>query len=542
MRLVIHLYNIIKQNNKIFFLIVVLIFSSFYVFHYVFSYSDTFTAADGVQKDFQDEDFIFEYTAAKNFILKGFVYLLFLPDYSNDFKKESLPVFYTHNPPLPSVIQGLWLKIGLNIFQSRAIYVLISLSGIIFLYLFIVNIASIPAAVFASIFLVTNFSGFLALADHNHYALGFPLLLGYLWAHSIQSPKKYFIIPVISLISSLTSYMFLPFIIILEFLFFIFQKDRKLFFNSVFAAIGGVMIHIIQNIIALSPILAWQDMWLTVQNRFYGIPSRQELLIFYQNHNLALFGADKLLISEPISNYIHSVLIPFRLFKTPLFIATITAFIFCAKRQGNFYKSRRILIPAFLAFFIWHASIVQTIGAYPPIFHIFLTIFLGIILSDLLCIFIKNYYFNKLSVKNIIIGVAILLAIIMIIFKYFTWAGGSKNEESLLNLSKTLAEYQGKTFFTNIFPPIISFGTQGWTVGSCNYEGLMNLDVSRCYSKFTDLSNKELVPDYILLSSRFFAFDCSNDCFSKLKNDLASKYKLVEEVNNGGDIIYQIKK
>lgn len=536
---IIHLYNAIKQNNKIFFLILILIFASFYIYSHIllYSYKDISLTIGGAA-----EEALFEYVPGQNFALKGFNRLIWLPDYSTDFKKDSQPIFYTHNPPLPSIIQGLIIKIGLNIFQSRIIYILISLVGIGFLYLFIANIASITAAIFSSILLIINFSGFLSLAANNHYALGFPLLFGYLWAHSIQSPKKYLIVPVIFLIASLTSYAFLPFIIILEFLFFIFQKDRKLFFSSIGAAIGGIMIHIVQNIIALTPAIAWQDIWLTISNRLYGIPNRQELLNFYQNHNLVLWGADKLLIQNSMGAYIHSVLIPFRLFKTSLFIAIISAFILCAKHQGNFYKNRQILIPAFSAFFIWHASIVQTIGAYPPIFHIFLAIFLGIILSDLLYVFIKDYRFDKLPVKNIAIKIAILLAIIMIVFKYLAWTGKFKNDDGLINLLKTTEEYQGKTFFTNLsMPHIISFKTGNWVVGSCLPDGLLNLDTSRCYSKFTALKGEYLIPDYILLSSRSFAFNCQNDCFLKLKKDLAEKYQLIEEANKGENIIFKVK-
>lgn len=538
MRFIVYLYNIIKQNNKIFFLIIILIFALFYVFSNLSLTDDVSTAAGGVQ-----EEFIMEYLQGKNFALKGFTRLYFLQDESTDFRKDSQPIFYTHNPPLPSIIQGLIIKMGFNILQSRIIYIFISLTGIIFLYLFVANIASITAAIFSSILLIVNFSGFLSLADHNHYALGFPLLFIYLWAHSIQSSKKYFIVPIISLISSLASYMFLPLIIILEFSFFIFQKDKKMFFNSIFAIIGGLMIHMVQNIIALTPAIAWQDIWLTISNRLYGVPSRYELLNFYQNHNLALWGTGELLISKSIYIFIHSVLIPFRLFKTPLFIAIISALIFCIKRRGNFYKSRQILIPVFLAFFIWHISIVQTIGAYPPIFHIFLAIFLGVILGDLLYVFIKDHRFDKLSVKNIAVKTTILLAIIMAIFKYFLWAGKISKDEGLSNLLKMAAKYQEKTFFTNLsMPSTISFKTGNWVVGSCLPNGLLNLDVSRCYSKFTALKGEYLIPDYILLSSQSFAFDCSGDCFSKLKNDLAFKYKLIEETNGGRDIIYQVKK
>ncbi len=504
---------------KFIFLPIILIFAFFYIFSNLTINNEIPMNSGGVE-----DEFIVEYIQGKNFALKGFAHLYFLQDESTDLTKNSQPVFYTLNPPLPSLLQGLIIKIGLNIIQSRIIYIIISLTGLAFLYLFIADIASIPAAVISSVLLIINFSGFLSLVDHNHYALGFPLLFIYLWAYSIKSPKKYFIIPIIFLISSWASYMLLPFMIILGFLFFIFEKDKKLFFSSAAAAMVGIFIHIIQNILALTPAIAWQDILLTAQNRLYGIPSRHELLKFYQDHNLTLWGTEKLLISSPINEYLHSASIPFRLFKTPLFVAIISAFVFYIKRQGNFYKSRRILIPIFLAFLIWHFSIVQTVGAYPPIFHICLAIFLGVILSDLLSVFIQNFSLNKLSFKKISIKILILSAILLISSKYFTWAGKISNDENLSNLLKISAEYQGKTFFTNlIMPNAISFKTGNWTVGSCLPPGILNLDASYCYSKFTTLTGKQLIPDYILLSSRSFAFDCSEDCVLNLKKKLAVK-------------------
>ncbi len=272
-----------RQNKKIVCLVLVLVFTSVVVYKYVFSDSNISPTARG-----NNEEFIAEYTAGTNFSLKGFNRLFFLSDYSTDFKKDGQPIFYTHNSVLVSVIHGLLIKIGLNILQSRIVFTLISLFGIVFLYLFISEIVSVTAAVLVCIFLVVNFSGFLSLVDHNGYSFGFPLLFGYLLMRCGQSPKKYFIVPIIFLISSLMSYMLLAFMLIIESLFFILEKNKKIFFSVILFVIGGVFIHIIQNMLALTPIVALQDIWLTIQNRFFGTIPRIELLDFYQKHNLVL--------------------------------------------------------------------------------------------------------------------------------------------------------------------------------------------------------------------------------------------------------------
>lgn len=541
-------------TSRLFYLILVLIFALFYIFTNLAINNDVSTAAGGVQ-----EEFITEYLMGKNFALKGFSRLYFLPDQSTDFIENSPPLLYTHNPPIPSLLHGLLIKLGLNLLQSRIFYIFISLTGFAFLYLFIANIASVTAAVFVSVLLIINFNGFLSFIDHNHYALSFPLLFIYLWAYSAQSPKKYFVIPIIFLISSWTSYMFLSFMMILGLLFFIFNKDKKLFFYSISAAVAGISLHLIQNIIALGPALAWQDLWFTIQNRMYGTPTRQELLSFYQNHNLALWGGQKLIASQSIIGYFRGVIAPLVLFKTPLIIAIIATLTLYFKRQGNFYKNRKILIPIFSAFLIWRMMIEQTIGVYPPIFHIFLAIFLGIILSDLITGVFMDYPINLraipgfikmrsmssfgVEVKNIAIKILILIAIVLIIFKYFNWAGKIGDDAGLSNLLRISEKYRQKTFFTNIFMPnTISFKTGTWAIGGCLPEGLLNIDASSCYSKVTTRKNEDLMPDYILLSTQSFAFDCSEKCYADLKENLNNKYQFIEETSDNDIVIFQVKK
>lgn len=522
------------MNRKTIFLILVLIFSASVAFNHVFLYSEISTASGGTQ-----EDFILEFTAGKNFTLKGFSKLFFLPDYSTDFTQNSQPVFYTHNPPLPAVVQGFLIKIGLTLFQQRIFYAIISLLGVVFLYLFVSGAASVTAAVFSSVFLTLNFSGFVGLIDHSSYSFSFPLLFGYLWLRHSRSPKKYIIAPIIFLISSFVNYMLLGFMLIVEFFLFIFEKDKKLFFWSVLGGISGVAAHIVQNMVALTPVVAWQDIWMTIKNRICANPTRDEMLIFYQRHNLVLWGSNSI---APVSSYLRGFIMPFYLFKVPLALGAISFFVSYFSRRENIYKNIKIIIPLFLAVLIWQALFLPTIGQHPLFFHSFLVVFLGIILGDLIHFLTKEFNKNSLMIfKNLALKALILLAVILIVFKYFVWAGGFANDEDLSNLLKTLKSYQGKTFFTNIMPPTVSFGTKTWTVGHCLPEGLVNLDPAKCYAKFVSLEDKKLIPDYILLSSQFFSFRCGSECFLKLKNDLASKYKLVEEANNGKNMIYKVK-
>jgi len=525
-------------NKKILFLILILAFGLFYIFNFVFSYKDISLASGGTQ-----EDFILEYNAGKNFSIKGFGKLFFLPDYSTDFKMDSQPVFYTHNPSLPSVLQGFLIELGFDVFHSRIFYTMISLAGIAFLYLFISTIASVPAAVFTSLLLVLNFSGFLSLADHNQYSLSFPILFSYLWLRYTNIPKKYLIIPSLFFVAVFANFMLAAFMLILEVLLGIFEKNMKLSFLAFLAVIGGGVFHIIQNMIALTPFIAFQDIWFTVQNRFFSTPSRIELLSFYQANNMVLWGSNA---APPLSSYLFGAIRPFYLLKVPLVIGGIFTFFFYVFKRGSVYKNRKFIIPLFLSVFMWQVLFLPTIGNHPLFFHAFLAIFLGMVVSDLFYELIEKIMPNKdffnMFLGNVFLKIIIFLAVGIIGWKYFVLAGSFSDDKRLSDILTVLESYKDKTFFTNIAPNTVSFKTGAWSVGFCLPEGLIDIDTSNCYSKFSGLSDKKLIPDYILLSSRTFAFKCPHECFSDLKNKLTLKYELVEEINNGEDIIYKVKK
>ena len=525
-------------NKKNLFLILVLIFGIFYIFNFVFSYKDISLASGGTQ-----EDFILEYNAGRNFALKGFVKLFFLPDYSTDFEKNSQPIFYTHNPSLPSAVQGFLIKIGFNVFQSRIFYSLISLSGVAFLFLFLSESVSLPAAVFSSIFLIVNFSGFLSLVDHNQYSLSFPILFGYLWVRYGNMPKRYFIVPLIFFIASFANYMLAGFMLISELLFGIFEKNMRLFFFCFLSVSVGAIIHIMQNMSALTPSIALQDIWLTAQNRFFSIPPRKELLNFYQAHNMVLWGSNE---RAPMVSYLLGAIRPFYLFKIPLAVGGIFTFILYIFRRGCIYKNRKFIIPLFLAVFIWQIVFLPTIGNHPLFFYAFLVIFLGMAVGDLFYGLIekikpdKDFYIFLL--KNFIFKIIMLLAIVIIGWKYFIWAGNFSNDKKLSDILAMLENYRNKTFFTNITPNTVSFKTDAWSIGSCLPEGLLNIDASNCYSKFSGAGNAELVPNYIFLSSYAYAFKCSRECFLGLKAKLSLKYELVEETADGENVVYKVEK
>ncbi len=524
--------DFLERNGKVLFLVLILIFASFQSLGYVLSYRDIAFNIGG-----SAEDFILHYTAGENLALKGFSQLIFLPDYSTEFSQNAQPIFYTHYPSLTAISSGIMIKVGLNVLQQRMIFAIISLLGVFFLYLFVSRVASVTAAVFSSILLIINYGAYINWLDQGDFALGYPLFFSYLWLRSSQSKNKYFVIPLIFLISSFLNYAFLAFMVILELLFYIFEKDKKLFLGSLLAAMTGIVVHIVQNMIALTPLVAWQDIWLTIQNRLYGIPTRADLFSFYQAHNLVLWGVNP---PVPLRQYLWSIVAPFYLFKASLITGALALFIFGISRQSNIYKNRKILVILLLGTLLWLGLIRQTIGSYALAVNAFIIIFIGLVLSDLFS-FLRQTFLEELSVKKVLNIVTVLLIMSFVLFKYQVRAGGINNDRNMSNLFDTLENYKGKTFFTNMLATTVSYKTQNWTVGSCSSSGLKNLDASQCYSKFVALEDDKLMPDYVLVSDNFSNLDCLSDCRLKLRGDLVSRYKLVEEINEGGETIFQVK-
>lgn len=544
---------IFKKNKEFIIIALILTLAAIKVFGYVLMYQD-------ISPNGAPEEFMIDYIAGKNFAIKGFGKLFFLADYSTDLQKDSPPVFATHTPSLVMIINGLMIKLGLNIFEMRMIYTAISLTGILFLFLFIAQIANLWSAVIASLLLIINYNGYLVWADHQLYAFWYAIFFGYLWARFAFPQKKYILAPLFILIASLFSHIIWGYLIAAEIIFYLFEKNRKILLLSFLFSAIGILSHLIPLFLALGWQTVWQDFFLTVSNRIFSYPPKEQLIAFYQAHHLALFGSSHFNDSSLWEYINNNILKPLWFFRIQLGWSIFILFLLAYFKMGYSYKNWKIILTIFLAGSFWHIffpAMAQNYGI-PFAYTAFLVVFFGLILGDLMEVIYNIFYkkipfFEKTLELSILAVCLIIFSIYTITNHYFNRVGhlsGDKNliqegrlseDKNLIREIETLRRYNGKTFFTNIFPTNVSFATGAWTIGSCPADGLVNLDPAECQSKFA-VQSENLKPDYILLSYRYSPFPCYGDCFGQLKKRLEEKYDLVEEINGGISVIFKVIK
>lgn len=533
------LISFIKKNKEPIILILILALAAIKIFSYVLLYKD-------VSPNGAPEEFIIDYTAGKNFVIKGFAKLFFLADYSTDFQKNSPPIFATHTPSLSMIFNGLMIKLGLNVLQIRITYAFVALFGVFFVFLFVKRISSILAAIISSLFLIINYGGYINWADHQVYSFYYVLFFGYLWARYTFPKKKYVIVPLIFLFTSLFSHIIWGYILAAEIILYFFEKDKKLLLLSFLLSGVGILSHLIRLVFALGIETVWYDFLFTLFNRVISYPPKEILISFYQEHNLALWGSSSL--KSSFVGYLFSLFRPFRQFGIQLFLSIIVLFLLSIFRYGSSYKNLKIIITLFLANFFWHIFFPAMAQNYNIPFGLtsFLVVFFGLVLADLAAVSYKIWSKKISFFRNNIEAIFLLLVLISlsglsIAGQYFISFGHFETDQDFLVEMKTLKNYRGKTFFTNIFPTNVAFATETWAVGSCSPRGLISLDVSWCQSRFV-VREEILVPDYILVSSRYSPFPCSAGCLEELKENLDLKYNLVEKINDGRSLIYKVGK
>ncbi|MCK5534282.1 glycosyltransferase family 39 protein [bacterium] len=173
------------------------------------------------------------------------------------------PYFYTHYPPLPSIINGLLRKVGFNnLFCFRLFSVFLSflmLTMLYFLIKFLFNDASL--ALIGTIYAgLTPY--FLFFADnvgkhlYNEFFMIGTILFFILFDK--KSEKKYLILTwVFAFLLSLTSYGYIPFILVFFWgYYFILRKDWPIKYLLIFSSsiFCGLFLHFAQNVWALGSI------------------------------------------------------------------------------------------------------------------------------------------------------------------------------------------------------------------------------------------------------------------------------------------------
>jgi hypothetical protein len=205
-------------------------------------------------------------------------------------------LFYTHFPSGPDFILALFLKLGFGEVLIRKILIVVSLSSLIFLWLILKKI-KIPALLIGattSSFL-WSYPNFWSYTDHYAFAYFYPsLFLGILgFVKVLKNEKNAYKLLVISFTFSYTT-AFISFVILataaLAISIFVSEIRKKLFTTTVFVAVSLIAIHLTRNALVLGWEIAVRDLIFTFGNRSFGRPSKGQILPFYGENNIALWG------------------------------------------------------------------------------------------------------------------------------------------------------------------------------------------------------------------------------------------------------------
>ena len=222
-------------------------------------------------------------------------------------------LLYTHFSSGPDVILAALLRLGISDNAIRQLLILVSLSFIPLAWIGFRKIGLRPFAVgFLLFFLLSQYQGFWAYADHYVYSYLYPTaFLGFLglteFLQNKSSRPLKFVLAVV--ISYLLPFILTPALVIAGLIMILIRKQErsrnlKLLFLTISALI---LIHVIRNSLVLGWRVALKDIFLTFGNRTIGKPSKSEMKDFYSDNNLALWGTDNSSMQDLLT-YVRSVL------------------------------------------------------------------------------------------------------------------------------------------------------------------------------------------------------------------------------------------
>src|SRR6266508_3675726 len=240
------------------------------------------------------------YLAGRNYVTYGFFSTALLQDLSSSANPAEHPFVYNHMPPGPELLTGA----------------LIGLFGEEF---------PLIRAVFGAIFVIglmcmLRFAG-LALGAIGLTGAGFALLLisPRVVMHSVDHPA-YCAVPLLLFFPpvALQTYyatgrrlalVLTLAVVFIGSLYFVYQHalmalmswtllsllglvriERRHLAGIYAAAVGGQVTHQLQSLVFFGPEVFAKDVWYTVSNRMFGVPTPEQLRDFYQSHAIVLHG------------------------------------------------------------------------------------------------------------------------------------------------------------------------------------------------------------------------------------------------------------
>jgi len=442
------------------------------------------------------EEQILNYIPGQNFVLHGFLSRGFLTDYSLDPSPEAPPIYYTHFPPLPNVIIGGLIAIGIDSLpEVRLLMNIIFVLGLLFVVLFFWRHLSPWHGIGVLIFLGLNNRSVLAYSDHIIYAYWFGLTFLAFWALTLRSKSDHFLwlgFTAILLIS-LINYVQLVVTLVALVGFWLIRMPNLTLKRTLTAGavgLGGVALHILQNLLVLGWDVGIRDLLYTIGNRTIGQPSRDALLEFALENDLVLWGVKEL---APVASRFGWLWAEYRYFLIPLLISLAgLGLLAYLRRSPTTTYSLKLMGVLTVASTAWHiifqahgqAYQLSLIPAVP------VAIACGFFVGEIVPILSKK--FNTLRSKGWNQRAVLFPALLAVAGLVTLWQGATlgivslSSERSLYSPAaveelEILRDFRGEGFWTNVTPHLVGYYTESWVVGQMPLAAVLEGDASKAF-------------------------------------------------------------
>ncbi len=468
------------------------------------------------------EEQVLNYIPGQNFVLHGFLSRGFLTDYSLDPSPEAPPIYYTHFPPLPNVIIGGLIAIGIDSLpEVRLLMNIIFVLGLLFVVLFFWRHLSPWHGIGVLIFLGLNNRSVLAYSDHIVYAYWFGLTFLAFWALTLRSKSDRFLwlgFTAILLISLINYVQLVVTLVALVGLWLIRMPNLTLKRTLTAGAVGlgGVALHILQNLLVLGWDVGIRDLLYTIGNRIIGQPSRDTLLEFALENDLVLWGVKEL---APVASRFGWLWAEYRYFLIPLLISLAgLGLLAYLRRSPTATYSLKLMGVLTVASTAWHiifqahgqAYQLSLIPAVP------VAIACGFFIGEIVPILSRQFKaLLRLGVRGWNQR-AVLFPVLMAVAGLVTlWQGATLgivspgSAKSLYSPAaveelEILKNFRGEGFWTNVTPHLVGYYTESWVVGQMPLAAALELDASKAFvttiSKHSPTWEEASKPHYFFFS------------------------------------------
>jgi hypothetical protein len=446
------------------------------------------------------EEQLLNYMAGYNFYLHGFLSRGFLTDYSLDPTPDAPPVYYTHFPPLVSIIIGTLVKLGLHtLTEVRLAMNIIFVLGLVFVGLFFRRHLSVWHGIGVLVFLGINNRVVLANSDHVTYAYWFGLTFLACWGLTLRQKADRFLwlgMVGVFLISWINYTQVVVTMIALGgmWLLRIPNMTFRRLAGAVAVTAGGLVAHFFQNVLVLGWNIAFRDMYLTMGNRLVGVPGREEILNFARQNDIVLWGVNEL---APVGNRFTWIINEFSHYLIPIVIslAGLLLLLYMRRRHRTTITSFKLLAIFTVANISWHL-IFQAHGQADPLpITTALPIAMagGFLLGEVALLVSEWWQKSGRQGWRSLVTLSLLPVLAFVAAAGAAlWQGislsrissdgpGALYSEITVRELDILKQFRGHGFWTNVTPHNVAYFTESWVIGQMPLAAVVDGDVSRAY-------------------------------------------------------------